>query len=87
MIRLEAIHIPVLQHHYFVWVLSIEEHPIAPGGRSLSIIDPFSLDVLVSGEEVDIALAVEGENAGAVVEEVLVLLQEGGEVGLHVRFS
>ena len=84
MVRLVTVHVPVLQNHDFLLVLAVEEDPVAPGRRPLRVVDLLPFYVFVGGEEVDVALAVDGQHARFVVEVVLVLLQQGLQVRLHV---
>lgn len=86
-IRLVAVHIPILKDHYLIGILCVEEHAVAPGWRPLSIIYPLAFDVLVSGQEVDIALTVKRQHSRPVIQEILILLKQGGEVGLHIRLG
>lgn len=86
MVGLVTVHIPILQNHDLLLVLTVEEDPIAPGRRPLRIVYLLSFYVFVGGKEVDVALAVDGKDACFVVEVVLVLLEEGLQVGLHIGF-
>lgn len=86
MVGLVTVNIPILQNHDLLLVLTVEEDPIAPGGGPLRIVYLLSFYVFVGRKEVDVALAVDRKDACFVVEVVLVLLEEGLEVGLHIGF-
>lgn len=87
MIGLIAIHIPIFEDHYLIGVLCVEEDAVTPGWRPFSIVYLFSLDILVGGQEVDVGLPIKRQHSRSIIQEIFVLLKQGGEVGLHIGLS